>query len=207
MSGGLDWDAIRAKYEARVQAEVEAGLDPVEARRVQPVVLKTKPKRHTAPAVPKREPDGELIRRMYTEGRSIKSIAAELHHSTQTVSRVLGNLKGASRHNGWAVDDKGNRVSPYAHLKDEWTRLYLSGVRISDIAEQFGTHRRTVQSLLGEVYDPSRDKGGPKPKTHCKRGHDLSVHGAQRSAGDGRWCRTCRRMKQREAMARARGKA
>ena len=206
MKNGLDWDKIRSQYEQRVAAEVAAGLDPVEARRPVKVTAKTAPKKRTAPAVPKHEPDGEKIRAMYAEGRSIKSIAAELHHSTQTVSRVLGNLKGASKHAGWAVDENGNRISPYAHLKDEWTRLYLSGVRVSAIAEQFGTHRRTVQSMLGDVYDPSRDKGGPNLKTHCIRGHDLAVHGVSRG-GHGRWCRPCRQMKQREAMARARGKA
>jgi hypothetical protein len=58
--------------------------------------------------------------------------------------------------------------------------------------------------FLGTSSDNMRDavaKGrhiGPASRTHCKRGHDLSVHGVRWGGHAGRQCRVCNALRQRK---------
>lgn len=76
--------------------------------------------------------------------------------------------------------------------------LYVDkGWSIARIAQHTGLHRSTVYRRLeasGDYRGPGKP-GAPR-KTHCKRGHDLSVHGRERKSG-GRECSECKRISQR----------
>jgi hypothetical protein len=116
---GLDWDKIRADYQARLDWEEDNGLDPIE-RKVYPRVriseskatqaqpVKPKPKKKAAPKakkkpgpkpkapVEKKKPgpkpksvDPDRVLALHKEGKSNAAIARELGCSVQRISYIM----------------------------------------------------------------------------------------------------------------------
>lgn len=154
-STGLDWGAIRQNYVARVQQEVDAGLEPVEALTLpefnpDPVAAKPRPKPKPRPSRAKNDP-------------------------------VARSRRGQ------------HKPPPPKFPIRELVRLHHEeGMRLSELARHTGLHPDTVKSYLGDQYRPG--KSGPRRKTHCINGHDLSVHGKELPKG-GRMCMECKRIR------------
>lgn len=74
---------------------------------------------------------------------------------------------------------------------------YIEGRTVAELSRQWGIAPNTLSDMLKRrgVYQPGRI-GGPARKTHCKRNHDLAVHGRDKPRG-GRECLECKRMRQR----------
>jgi hypothetical protein len=71
-----------------------------------------------------------------------------------------------------------------------------SGMRVSEIAAELNAPDGSIRDIIRRSGRKC-GKSGPRPKTHCKRGHDLSVHGKPASNG-GRYCAECKRQKERK---------
>lgn len=88
---------------------------------------------------------------------------------------------------------------------EEAMELYLSGLRIGEVAKKLGISHDTIYNHLKRDprYDPNRDKGGSKPKTHCINGHDYDEVGFYSTRKGGRDCKACKKERDKERRAGA----
>ena len=87
----------------------------------------------------------------------------------------------------------------YEIAREELVQRYKEGATIAQLSRDCGLARETVYRRLkaaGAYVGPGRP--GAQRKTHCKRNHDLAVHGIP-ATGGGRQCAECKRMRQRTA--------
>ena len=132
----------------------------------------------------------DTIRWYRQQGVSIADLAAMFNRGTIAIKAILGTDYTPAREGTYAVDARGQRTSPYAHLHPTWRTEYQDGQRVSQIAERHNVSPRTVRSGLGDLYDPERDRKR-QPSPTCAQGHDMAIHGRPASNG-GRYCRACR---------------
>jgi hypothetical protein len=87
----VDWDAIRTNYQARIQWEVEQGLNPVEA---QPRKVTPARPRGPRPAPPPKQPeyDYKRIAALYQTGLLIQEVAELVGCHRETVTNALTAL-------------------------------------------------------------------------------------------------------------------
>lgn len=78
-------------------------------------------------------------------------------------------------------------------------KLRKDGMRPGEIAKEVECHRGTVSLILKDAgLTDSTDTGARRRQKTCKRGHDLDVHGRERTDGrGGRYCIECKRASQR----------
>jgi transposase len=82
--------------------------------------------------------------------------------------------------------------------RENFAELHAQGLRAVELAERTGLAVSTVYRRI-ERLGMAAGKGGPPRITHCKRGHDMAVHGREipKERGGGRYCSECKRMRER----------
>lgn len=160
--GGLDWDQIRRDHHEQMIRQVEAGLQDEETKLWRDNDLASRSFS---------ERDEFLARRALQRAGSPTPRASSLTPE----DRAAGGRKRARRIDAPEVE-----------------RLYVEeNMKPGDIAVRTGFAYETVVSTLKlrGVFDPNKFRGGwkgpqgsrgpgPKQKTVCSRGHDLTAEGA-----------------------------
>lgn len=88
MNKGLDWDAVRSAYEARLDDEQARGLNPRE-RQDDPPPKKPRGSEEGTRGGSRPSYDRTVIERMYGDGMTVDAIAKELGAHRQTIRNNL----------------------------------------------------------------------------------------------------------------------
>lgn len=99
---------------------------------------------------------------------------------------------------------RGPRVKKYD--TEAIVRAYKDGKTTGEVAKEFGCSQETVRNycVAAGVFDPTRDRGGSKPKDLCSKGHDYNKVGYYVTKKGGKDCRECKRERERASARRRR---
>ena len=158
MSSGIDWDKIKADYEARLDYEEAQGMNPVERR------VKTTPKKvRTAPTSSRPTYNRDMIVRLYKEGKTPPQIADLVGCHRQT---VYNNLRAAG------LDLRDDRLTLPGRPKSdkcirghEWTeentRQDKEGQRSCRACARIrATERRRAKRARNDAQEPHSGAAG-----------------------------------------------